>query len=226
MNNNHSSFINSKRRFNDIAKDLHASFPKQADLILHTSLKKADACQIEALIADIQPKSILEIGSFCGISTRWLSSCSPTMNITCVDPWISDGTIDSEAIFDHINAIPNTRIKKIKAYFGSRNNQSFSVPTKSGEDTKAFAYEHQLPLYFPKQYFDLVFIDGDHRTSSSINAFMLTKEVSENIIYHDANLRTHQNAMEIIEQEWSGEWAINRFPNGEDGLAHLTKLKT
>jgi methyltransferase family protein len=222
-----SSSFQSKRKFKQLVAELHTHCPRHADLILQTSIKKQDAARLGALLTELNPSSLLEIGSYCGVSTRWLLSSVSSVSVECVDPWLSNGDVNTEAVFDTMVAPYSARVKKTRAYFGSRNNQAFSVTTSNHEtgSTGPGQFRGDFPLFRPTRNYDVVFVDGDHRTSSSIAAFMLAKEHTSRIIYHDANLPTHGLAFEIIAREWSGEWRVQRFADGEDGLALVSKLE-
>lgn len=219
------SSIESRRRFKTITAELAARFPREADLILQTSIKRRDAARLEALLHRIEPRTILEIGSYCGVSTRWLLSSLPEATVECVDPWLSEGVVDVKAVFDAMVAPYRDRVLETRAYFACRNNQAYSVSTSDRDraSTRPGAYKESVPVFRPRGRYDLVFVDADHRTSSSITAFMTAKEHSRFIIYHDANLASHAAAFDIIAREWAGEWIILRFPDGEDGLALLVQ---
>ncbi|MCP3098094.1 class I SAM-dependent methyltransferase [Myxococcus sp. K15C18031901] len=215
----------SKRRFKSMTTEFQMGYPSAAGLILQTSLKKQDAARLESLLGWLAPHTVLEVGSYCGVSTRWLLSCLPDARVECVDPWLSDGVVDTESIFDVMVSPFRERVTKTRAYFGSRNNQAFSVTTShlSDESTRPGANAVDVPVFVPTRTYDVAFVDGDHRTSSSINAFMLLKECTQAIIYHDANLPTHTAAFEVIIREWAGEWTVTRFGEGEDGLALVSQ---
>jgi len=225
MNIAQNTSISSKRRFSLVTNELKKGFSTIADLVLHTSIKKNDAARLDIILSQLAPKSILEIGSFCGVSTRWIHYCAPKADITCIDPWLSEGSVNAEEVFDQMTAPCIKHVTKVKAYFASRNNQAYSVPNgnRDSSSIEPGNYNKRLPIHIPKQYFDVIFVDGDHRTSSSINAFMHGKEISNNLIFHDANLDSHQTALAIIAKEWSGEWDVQHFSDGEDGLALVSR---
>lgn len=222
------SSLASRRRFRAVTDELQRRFPDDADLILQASLKKRDAAHLEAMLCWITPRTVLEIGSYCGISTRWLLSALPdqtSRSVECVDPWLPGGTFEAEAIFDAMVSPYHGRVIKTKAYFGSRNNEAFSVPTGrlTGHRVCPGSYDDRIPIFRPTRPYDLVFVDGDHRATSSISAFMLMKEHTSFIVYHDARLASHVAAFDLILKEWAGDWTVIRYDEGEDGLALVAR---
>lgn len=214
--------VQAKRRFKAVTAALGQAYPREADLILHTSLRRQDAATLERLLAEIAPQAILEIGSYCGVSTRWMLECVPDASVTCIDPWLPGGRVETEQVFDAMTAPYAARVSKIRGYFGSRNDETFTVKNQTSGQRTGCGRE-AAAVHVLDQRFDVVFVDADHRTTSSINAFMLAKELGDVLIYHDAKLDTHRAAFELIEREWPDEWSVQLFCDGEDGLAVLTR---
>lgn len=143
------------------------------------SLKAIDAPYLGRLIANYKPKSILEIGTFIGVSTRFLLEVSKKYDtsIDCVDPCIKHRSFTS---------ILETRIRIISKQYEARVNHLIGF--WSDQPVKGFEeYSIYNPINIDKKY-DFVFIDGDHTYESVKRDFELAKQclTSQGVIaFHD-----------------------------------------
>src|SRR6266511_1844767 len=69
--------LEARRSFADMTRRVRELVPEAADQLLGYSVKKHDAIALRALAVALRPKRILEVGSYCGVSTRWWLESAP-----------------------------------------------------------------------------------------------------------------------------------------------------
>jgi predicted O-methyltransferase YrrM len=145
----------------------------------HGSIKPTDAMIVASLVRKHKPRSILEIGSFLGVSTRLLLDASAPWKaqVTAVDPNIRHRKFEE----------PRRVVEKMTARYGSE--QLEIVSAFFGKQTRAASLEVPVIGEDWGRSFDFVFIDGDHTYEAVSNNFRLAlKFLTPNgvILLHDA----------------------------------------
>ena len=181
----------------------------------HGSLKFPDAYVLAQILRRYRPRTILEIGSFLGFSTRWLLEVTRDWSpvITAIDPNIRHRVFDAPRNFvEKLNSgfYPG-RLEIVTGFFGSYDGNVY------------YDYEHYEPkrdrAYVDElirdraaidrtwdRKFDFIFIDGDHSYESVMNNFgtaigLLNEKGTIN--FHDALSWTGVNrALKDIKTEY------------------------
>lgn len=148
------------------------------DCLRHVGISSEDAAVLEVLLVSARPKTVLEIGTFVGLSAGVIAAAiPPESTFVCVDPNLSVrhqqlvgngsfGLTNDESCFEHLEAVlehvgrmQNTVL--LRGFFSRRPEEPVagrllaagvdvgSIPVV-GEDCVAFGP------------FDFVFVDGDH----------------------------------------------------------------
>ena len=107
------------------------------------------------------PIKILEIGSYQGMSTRWMLENLLThkdASITCVDIW------------DTTSQHQNTDFKCIEEQFDENISSYITKVTK----LKGNSWERLLKLNLSKEEFNIIYIDGDHSAQGVLQDLMLS----------------------------------------------------
>lgn len=151
--------------------------------------------QLKTHLPNINPKSILEIGSFEGRSSVWWIENfidDESKKLTCVDPWLNYNH-DSTSLHSYGETARDRKHdnNEIKRRFHS----NIEATGKSNQVNVIHGFSHvELPkLYVNGDRFDLIFIDGNHTGSfvltDAINAWWLLNEGG--IIIFDDYLWAH-----------------------------------
>lgn len=161
------------------------------------SLKLFDACQIARVLHRHRPKRILEIGSFLGLSVRWLLEASQDWNahVTAVDPNVRHRVFDDpRATLTKLNArfLPE-RLEIVTAFFAKAFKPFHDY--EHYEPTRTRAQVQELVAGLPviddgwDQSFDFIFIDGDHGYHAVLRDFAVARSLLNPggcIVFHDA----------------------------------------
>lgn len=94
---------------------------------------------------DLEPKNILEIGSWEGLSTLFLAETFPDAQLTCVDTW--EGSEENAEVPAHL----------LRRFQSNLSEHSRRITPFVGRSRDYFSYGSQPT-------FDLVFIDGSHES--------------------------------------------------------------
>ncbi len=186
---------------------LEQGFPEA--LLRFVCINLYEASQISAIIERIKPRTMLEIGTFIGLSTGVLVQTSPPDSIlVCIDPNLPVNVLSERFhyfesrgslwfvrnMLEHFEKLQKTVVLEgcftpMSALYRDRllahggNPESVAV---IGESARDFAP------------YDLVFVDGDHNEES---------------VYADLSLVCHyisEDAL-IILHDLSGDWGIHVF---------------
>lgn len=185
-------YFDSRERFNTIRHEMidivKKMFPEQSEEFLPEvfggSLKSYDAFMLEKIIRDIEPKKVLEIGSFLGLSTRWILNCTEEYKtrVISVDPNIPHRVFDEpRKVFMEFAAKKyRSRLEIVNAFFSDGSLQNDY--TRMYPDTSI----HWAPPQNEK--FDLIFIDAGHSYEDALHDFLLARKyLTERgvIVFHD-----------------------------------------
>ncbi len=178
-----------------------AYFTKQgipSDVLHHNCIKRAEAEQIGSIIEKTRPRTILEVGTFIGLSTGVIAlSCTPESTFVCIDPNLPvDDYTDS--YMQQVNFTEKRGsldfVRRMLAHFGQEQHTIvlegfFShistwarerITALGGDPEQAPIIGEKVGKYAP---YDLAFIDGDHSTDA---------------VYHDLSLLCPYMAQEGI----------------------------
>ena len=195
------------RLFRRIRKELsaiiaHAEDNHPLDLRLtHAtlgSLKFTDAYILMKVLHKYKPKTILEVGSFLGFSTRWLLEVSKSWKpkVTAVDPNIRHRIYDNPRRFvEKLNCefYPNN-LEIVTGFFGHYNDNVYHdyenyEPRQNREYVNQLIKDREKIDKRWERKFDFIFIDGDHLYKSVMENFEIASELLNArgcIAFHDA----------------------------------------
>ncbi|MEM9498997.1 MAG: class I SAM-dependent methyltransferase [Pseudomonadota bacterium] len=170
------------------------------DEILHAlqgSIKPVDAFSIKSAIDEYQPRSILEVGSFLGFSTRWICEVSSASEctVTSLDPRLRHRVFDDlKKHVELFNVSFLNRLSFVDACLSEKNTEMFLYDYMKYEPQKTRAealriLEDIRVVREPIGEFDLAFIDGDHSfAATQMNVSLVAQMMPKGgvILVHDA----------------------------------------
>ena len=161
-----------------------AYFRKQgipSEVLYNNCISRAEAEQIGSIIEKTNPRTLLEVGTFIGLSTGVIAlSRTPGSTLVCVDPNLPvDDYIN--AMMPHVNFTDKRGtldfVRRMLAHFGQEQQtivlegffSSISpwgqerITALGGDPEQAPIIGERVGEYAP---YDLAFIDGDHSTDA------------------------------------------------------------
>ncbi len=195
-----STYSRIRRELHDLIARTESSYPLDVRFAHATngSLKFPDAYVLTEVLRKYRPRTILEIGSFLGFSTRLILETTREWSpgVTAIDPNIRHRVFDDPRHFvEELNSgfYPG-RLEIVTGFFGSHDGSVY-YDYEHYEPKKDRAYVDELikdRLTIDRTWnhkFDLIFIDGDHSYESVMNNFetaisLLTEKGT--IVFHDA----------------------------------------
>lgn len=164
---------------------------------LYGSLKPTDAFILADMLRKYRPRRILEVGSFLGVSSRWILEISDSWQagLVSVDPNVPHRVFNKPRdIFSLINnKYSSGRLEIVNAMFGSCDECLIDYLEKyySCERTKVKELIKLIPVIDVtwEQRFDFIFIDGEHTYDSVMNNFEVARSLLAPcgcIVFHDA----------------------------------------
>ena len=188
-------------------KTVFAHFTKQglpSEALSYFCIKKTEAEQIGRIIEKVCPQTILEVGTFVGVSTGLIAlSRVPGSTLVCIDPNLpvenfinaympQANFTDNRGSFDYVRGM--------LAHFGQEQHtivlEYFSPISKwrqekiiasGGDPEQAPIIGEKVGMYAP---FDLAFVDGDHHTDAVYRDLCLLEPYMAQdgiIILHDVS---------------------------------------
>ncbi len=198
------------------------------------SIKPFDAFSIKSAIDTYQPKSILEVGSFLGFSTRWICEVTSGMEckITSVDPRLRHRVFDNlKGHVEQFNAQFMDRLTLVDACLSEKDVEMFlnhylQVPPIVPREEALRIIEQVDVINEPFAEFDFAFIDGDHTFSATqMNVGLAAQMMPKGgvILVHDAI--TWPDVIPALESmpEESGCKLIGTF--GQEYYANVPQIK-
>jgi predicted O-methyltransferase YrrM len=186
------------------------------EFLLHArcgSVKPTDALILAHLLKRYRPRTILEVGSFLGISTRFILDISSPWGakVVAIDPNIPHRIFDRPREYVerlNVNNIPR-RLEIVTAFFGKPIEE---IP--SGVKVIDSGFGH----------FDFIFIDGDHSYEAVMLNFKLAVKMLNKggvIVFHDAiSWEGVERALKEIYIEYLGKAKVTVY-----GRFHRKLLK-
>jgi len=191
-----------RKVYYDIQKELIQLLPSSnvIDESLMGSIKFYDTIFLKKIMTLHKPKTILEVGSFLGFSSRWFLEVSRSWNakITSVDPNIPHRIFQEPlAIARKLNErfIAEGRLEIVEAFFGKliKNPYHYKVYELSGLGGTQATIDGILDsktIFDAKsgKKFDFIFIDGEHaydNVKSDLETALQLLNKNGRIIFHD-----------------------------------------
>lgn len=185
-------------------------------------MRAMEVSSLVKLIRDTNPKTVVEIGSFNGVTSTILAAAISHFNkecdLYCIDPFICDGDIDYY----------NDRVsKKVLGYSYEENFDNNTKPF-SNIIRKAKGYSDQVPL--PDELaIDILFIDGDHSKEGVIKdivRFVPLVPVGKYICFHDFTIGRSGTISALLATIWPAPNFDNyRLESHNESLLILQKKK-
>ncbi len=148
-------------------------------------LKAYDAFELYKIIKKFKPQNILEVGSYVGLSTKWILKCTEPYEsqVTSVDANIPHRAFGKPR--DIFNDFVVPKYKNRLTVF----NAFLSDGTLKNELTQIYSdlVNHWMPS--KGQQYDMIFLDAGHSYSEVCHDFyILKKSLSKDgiIVFHDA----------------------------------------
>lgn len=198
--NHRSRFNGIKDELNDIIRRTESPLPVE-DRFFHAhqgSIKFPDAYALKKIIRKTQPKTVLEVGSFLGFSTRWILETSAPFGstVTAVDPNIRHRVFDNPRSFvEGLNRshYPE-RLEIVTGFFGPYDDGIYYdyetyEPSRSRSDVNELIRDREIVGADWGRKFDFIFIDGDHKYESVMSNFEIARNLLNKggcIVFHDA----------------------------------------
>lgn len=142
-----------------------------------------DYLLLAAITANLQPRTVLEIGTSVGLGAVVIASVLDDVHVTTVDP--SQAGVNS-----NINLLPNIRSRI--------------------EFVQATSDRAMLEYAAKGRRFDLVFIDGDHSKTQAATDWIYSQDITDTWVLHDTTQFTGlQELVRMIRQ--SNEYDVFQF---------------
>jgi hypothetical protein len=142
-----------------------------------------DYLLLAGIVANLQPRTVLEIGTSVGLGAVVIASALPNVQVTTIDP--NQSGVDS-----NVDIVPGVR-KRIKFVQATSDRAMLGYAAKG-------------------QRFDLVFIDGDHSRTQAAKDWIYSQDITDTWVLHDTTQFTGlQELVRMIRQ--SGEFDAFQF---------------
>lgn len=180
---------------------------------LKGSIKFYDAVVLKRLLMRHKPKSILEVGSFVGLSSRWLLEVSRAWGakVVAVDPNIPHRIFqEPHIILRKLNEefISSGRLEVAEYFFGKLIKcpyyyQAYEVSRLGYDKEKIDEILESKPIFDERcgKKYDFIFIDGEHAYDNVKNDFETAlKLLNKNghIVFHDAF--SHKGVTRLLQE--------------------------
>ncbi len=190
-----------KKELTSVIAETNNIYPLELRLAHATegSIKFTDAYILKRILNKYKPRTILEVGSFLGFSTRWMLEVTKNWNakITAVDPNIRHRVFDDphSILMQYNSRFFPDRLEIVRGFFGCYDNDNIYYDYENYEPKNERSQVNEILKQRPiidkswDRKFDFIFIDGDHSYTSVMNNFgtsigLLNK--SGVISFHDA----------------------------------------
>jgi hypothetical protein len=156
-----------------------------------------DYLLLAGIIANLQPRTALEIGTSVGLGAVVIASVLPDVQVTTIDP--NQSGVDS-----NVDTVPGVR-KRIKFVQATSDRAMLGYAAKG-------------------QRFDLVFIDGDHSRTQAAKDWIYSQDITDTWVLHDTTQFTGlQELVRTIRQ--SGEFDVFQFVSAPGHRCRMRKWK-
>jgi hypothetical protein len=140
----------------------------------HSAMSDVDRNAWIDMIKSSNAKTVLEIGTFCGVTCALLAKEFPEVNFLCIDPFMKGvGTGAGVIEHWHKNRQPNMNL-----FVGTAQEFAERMMNLFAREKDGYA-ENRLPS------FDLVFVDGDHGYEGALKDLRTVNEMTDHILCHD-----------------------------------------
>ena len=234
--------LQSFRRYDSIRNELllvlrDAPMPQPYEERVHEALQGKinfpDALFLQALLEKHRPKTILEIGSFLGFSTRWLleSSAAWGGRVTSLDPNIRHRIFDEpNVLLRRLNAKFANNLEIVEAFFGPcgecvyEDYQGREPRLSRAEAEKIIGSRPVLDGSWGRK-FDFIFIDGDHSEEAVEADFRNAQHLLNPdgvIAFHDVLLwKGVEIVLDRLKEEFRGRAEVRVLGRTEHALLRV-----
>ena len=185
-------------------------------------MKHSEVAALVKLIRDTNPRTVVEIGSFNGVTSTILASAihhfKKDCKLLCIDPFNSQSSMDYY----------NERVSK--KHLGYVYEDNFDGNTKALSDIvvkiKGYSDKVELPEGLS---IDILFIDGDHSKDGVIKdivRYAPLVPVGKFICFHDFSIGRSGTIGALLDTIWPAENFHNyRWVSQDESLLVIRKLK-
>lgn len=166
------------------------SFKEKFTHATHGSLKPTDAFLLAKLLVENKPLTILEVGSFLGLSTNWLLTISERWHakVTAVDPNISHRIFSKpRLLLEQLNSrYLHDRLEIVTAFFGHLGTDADHFDANDSPERQSNLIEVVDASW--GRTFDFIYIDGDHSYDAVMDNFTIAVKLLAPkgcIVFHD-----------------------------------------
>lgn len=201
--------------------------PARAQHVLFGSLKFADAFCIARVLMEKKPRSLLEVGSFIGLSTRWQCEIlqrthrdGENWRLTAVDPDMRHRVFDNPRTFvEALNkAFIPEYLEVVTAFFGDLPYSMYWYECEEANPKLDRETVDGLLSGRPRitgqwgRTFDCIFIDANHSYESVHENFAHALPLlnpAGTILFHDAlTWESVNKALLEIREQWQGKASL------------------
>jgi predicted O-methyltransferase YrrM len=189
-----------------------------------------DALFLQALLEKYRPKTILEIGSFLGFSTRWLLETSAPWGaqVTSLDPNIRHRIYNNpNAVLRRLTAKFADHLDVVEAFFGPCGECVYDdyekhEPRMTRPDAQKIISSRPVLTGSWDRKFDFIFIDGDHSEQAVEADFRNAQHLLNPggvIAFHDVLLwEGVQVVLDRLKEEFRGRAEVRVLGRAEHAI--------